>query len=137
MSSPITNNNVTRLLNVDLELVAAVDLGPLLSHVADATINLRDSGTDGRRTVWLELADDHPRDADAAVRAFVDLVGAFPPAVRELWNQCEDRCLNIGIQAEVGPHATAFRIESVTAAALAAVSARLEFTVYGTAIEPT
>ncbi len=132
MSNP--DESVTQFLNVDLELVSTNDLGPLLAHLSDATFTLRDSVDGGRRTVWMELARDPP-DADGAIRDFTSLVESLPPDLRGSWNTCEDRCLNVGVQAGLAPHASAFRISANAITALAATSTRLEFTVYAAETE--
>lgn len=123
----------TRFLNVDLELVATIDLDPLLERLASDTFTLRDSVEDGRRTVWLELSRD-PDDADGALLAFAGLIEALPSGLRRAWAACVDRCLNIGIQGAPGPHASALRISTVTLARIAALGARLEITVYGSGV---
>jgi hypothetical protein len=58
------------------------------------------------------------------------LVESLPSDIRRLWGECEDRCLNVGIQSGVTPHASAFRISTDAIAKLIAMAARLEITVY-------
>jgi hypothetical protein len=120
---------MTRFLNVDLELVATIELDPLLDHLQPATITLRDSVDDERRTVWLELSTD-PQDTDDAIRRFAALVESLPGDLRGYWDRCEDRCLNVGIQSGFAPHASAFRISVESIAKLASMAARIEITVY-------
>ena len=120
----------TRFLNVDLELVATIELQPLLERLSSDTFALRDSTEDGRRTVWLELAED-PRDAEDALAGFARVIESLPDEARRAWGECEDRCLNIGIQGAPDPHAAAFRISAPTLARISALGARLEITVYG------
>jgi len=122
--------DATRFLNVDLELVAAVGLGPLTTHLGENVIVLRDSVDEAIRTVWLELSSE-PRDVDDAVRRYVTLIEALPPVLRRLWDECADRCLNVGIQAGRTPHAAAFCVSQFAVAGAARISARFEFTVYG------
>ena len=119
----------TRFLNVDLELVATTDLQPLLAHLEASTIELRNSVDDGKQTVWLEL-DADPVDPDHGIRGFAELIESLPDDLRQHWNRCDDRCLNIGIQSEVTPHASGFGITSETLARIAGLAARLEITVY-------
>jgi hypothetical protein len=125
------NAEPTRFLNVDLELIGTpdIDLNPLLEHLAAATFTLRDSVEEGKRTVWLEL-NHGPQDLDEAIARFADLVESLPSDIRTHWDKCHDRCLNIGIQAGPVPHASAFRIASTSLAKAAAISARMEVTVY-------
>jgi hypothetical protein len=119
----------TRFLNVDLELVATFDLASLLEHLSPTTFTLRDSVDDGRRTVWMEL-DADPKDADDAILRYAMLVESLPNDIRRLWDECEDRCLNVGIQSGLSPRVSAFRISTAALAKLAAIAARLEITVY-------
>jgi hypothetical protein len=104
-------DSVTRFLNVDLELVATFDLAPLLEYFNAETFTLRDSVAEGRRTVWMELHPD-PKDTDDAILRYSMLVESLPSDFRRLWDACEDRCLNVGIQSGLAPHATAFPISN-------------------------
>jgi hypothetical protein len=115
---------------VDLELVADTDLAPLVSHLAASTIALRNSLDDGKRTVWLELEAD-PADSEEALGRFAALIESLRETLRHLWDRCDDRCFNIGIQAGVTPHASAFEVSPATIARLAALAVRLEMTLYG------
>lgn len=123
------DSEATQFLNVDLELVATFDLTPLLEHFNSATFTLRDSVDDGRRTVWMELAPD-PKDTDDAILRYAMLIESLPGNLRRLWDGCEDRCLNVGIQSGLTPHASAFRISQAAITKLVALAARLEITVY-------
>ena len=131
MNRPSAPNTSTYFLNVDLELVSRADLAPLLTELAPATLTLRDSLENGQQTAWLELDGGNPPDADHAVSRFVTLVRALSPDAREIWNACDDRCFNIGIQTGPTPHSMAFRLSAGSIAGIAEVGARLEFTVYG------
>ena len=126
--------DATRFLNVDLELIgtADADLDALLEHLAAATTTLRDSVEEGKRTVWLELSQE-PDDVDYAVVRFAELVESLPSEHRLRWDQCHDRCLNIGIQGGSVPHASSFRIATTSLAKAARVAARIEITVYAAA----
>jgi hypothetical protein len=123
---------VTRFLNVDLEIVSSGNIDPLLARLLAAMFTLRDSIEGGRRTVWMELAGD-VADPNATVLELTRLIVSLPPDLRALWDACEDRCLNVGIQGGMSPHASAFRIAASTILEMAATSARLEFTIYGAA----
>jgi hypothetical protein len=129
MDFTMPDSEATQFLNVDLELVATFDLAPLLEHFNPTTFTLRDSVDDGRRTVWMEL-DADPKDTDDAILRYAMLVESLPSDIRRLWDECEDRCLNVGIQSGLTPHASAFRISTDAIAKLVAIAARLEITVY-------
>lgn len=125
----MSSTSSTRFLNVDLELVSTVDLTPLLCEFAEGTITLRDTTENFAQCVWLGLAADHT-NPDAAIRAFASLISALPPQAKQLWDHCQDRCLNVGIQAGAAPRASHFRLEADTLAMIVALGARLELTVY-------
>ena len=122
-------SEATHFLNVDLELVTRGEIAPLLAFWSNSAVVLRNSDDDGRRTVWLEL-DSQPREAEHAILGFLDLVGKLPDEVRDLWNGCDDRCFNVGIQAGVGPHSSTYTISPRTLGRIAAVMARVAVTVY-------
>jgi hypothetical protein len=122
-------SEATQFLNVDLELVATFDLTPLLEHLNSTTFTLRDSVDDGRRTVWMEL-DPDPKDTEDAILRYATLVESLPSGLRRLWDDCEDRCLNVGIQSGLSPHASAFQISTDAIGKLVAIASRLEITVY-------
>lgn len=136
MDLTMPDSEATRFLNVDLELVATFDLTPLLEHFNRTTFTLRDSVDDGRRTVWMEL-DADPKDTDDALLRYAMLVESLPSDIRGLWDECEDRCLNVGIQSGLAPHASAFRISTAALAKLVAIAARLVITVYSVDGEKT
>jgi hypothetical protein len=123
------DSEATRFLNVDLELVATFDLAPLVERFDSTIFTLRDSVDEGRRTVWMELHAD-PKDTNDAILRYAMLVESLPSDIRQLWDECEDRCLNVGIQSGLTPHASAFRISLDAIAKLGAITARLEITVY-------
>ena len=119
----------THFLNVDLELITRGEISPLLAQWSTKVAVLRDSMEDGQRTIWLEL-NGQPGEVEHAVLGFLDLVGKLPDPVRELWNGCDDRCFNVGIQAGSTPHDATFTISPRTLGRIAAVMARVAFTVY-------
>lgn len=125
-------SETTHFLNVDLELVTRGEVAPLLALWSSNVTVLRNSIDDDRRTVWLEL-NTQPREAEHALLGFLDLVGKLPDEVRDLWNGCDDRCFNVGIQAGGGPHSATYTISPRTLGRIAGVMARIAVTVYGPA----
>ena len=122
-------SDITHFLNVDLELVTRGEIAPLLASWSKNVVVLRHSIEEGQCTVWLEL-DSQPREAEHALLGFLDLVGKLPDEVRDLWNSCDDRCFNVGIQAGGEPHASTYTISPRTLGRISAVMARVAVTVY-------
>lgn len=122
-------SDATHFVNVDLELVTRGEIAPLLALWSKAVLVLRNSVDNDQRTVWLEL-NSQPREAEHALLGFLDLLGKLPDEVRDLWNGCDDRCFNVGIQAGGGPHSSTYTISPRTLGRIAAATARVAVTVY-------
>lgn len=127
------SSEATRFLNVDLELVTRREVDALLAHWG-ALVMLRDSTENGKRTIWIELEEDH-RGVEPTLDGFLSLLESLPVPLQTLWDDCDDRCFNVGVQAGVLPHAAAFFIASSTLRRIADVNAHIEFTVYGASPE--
>jgi hypothetical protein len=119
----------THFLNVDLELVTRGDVDALLAHWG-SLVMLRDSVEDGARTIWIELEADY-RAVEPTLDAFLSLVESLPDSLQRMWDDCDVRCFNIGIQSGTSPHAEVFSIASSILRRIAAVDADVVFTVYG------
>jgi hypothetical protein len=117
------------LRGTELEVVADVDLTPLLAHFQSHVAVVRNSVDGGRHTLWLELVPTEG-DVDDAVQRYVRLVEALPVDLRGLWDASLDRCLNTGIQAGWTPHAHPVRLSAESLVQAARISIRHQFTVY-------
>ncbi len=121
--------NETKTLGTELEVVADVDLTPLLEHFQPHVAVVRNSVDDGRHTLWLELVPTEG-DVDDAVQRYVRLVESLPVHLRSRWDASIDRSLNTGIQAGWTPHAQAVRLSADSISRAARISIRHQFTVY-------
>lgn len=119
----------THFLNVDLELTTRGEIAPLLAQWSKKIVVLRDSTDDGVRTIWLEVVPQQ-RGVEGVLLTLLDMVEKLPADARDLWNSCEDRCFNVGIQAGSTPHDSTYSISPETLAQIASVMARVAFTVY-------
>jgi hypothetical protein len=127
----VRNRNPTRVLNVDLDLVAKADLSPLLERFGRSVFVLRNTVDRRVHTLWLELSTP-PRNIDQAVLRYAALVRRLPHRERRLWNACRSRRVNIGIQAEAAPHAQYFELSETAVLGATEISASVVITVYGT-----
>jgi hypothetical protein len=126
----------TDFLNVDLEITTRGEIAPLLEHWSKKVVVLRNSVDGAQRTVWLELGIENP-EMDRVLRSLLDLIDSLPRPLRTLWDQCDERCFNIGIQGGGSPHFSVFSISTETLHRVSAVHARVDFTVYAVASNPT
>lgn len=120
----------TEFLNVDLDILSAVSLSPLVTAFGDRVIVLY-LGKEGRGCgAHLELHNAYRKSTDQLLREFAALVERLPPKARQLWDRAKSRDFNIGVQAGFAPrmHETFVSTQSLTA--VAAVGGRVVFTVH-------
>lgn len=115
----------TRFLNVDLDVRVQYGLEELLKSLKPFVIVLNNTLNDAA----VELNQDYASVEDT-VEKFVDLVLALPPSARVIWDRCDFRGFDIGIQAGTEPHATHFTLSSRAVSLLASVQAEIAVTVY-------
>lgn len=124
-------NTKTEMLNVDLDLVSASSLQPVLDALGENVLILHVGRRRRRHVAHLELADSHRKDADRIIKELVALVKALPRPARRAWNQATSREFNIGIQGGVKPPAHEVRISSETVSLLHSIGGALVITTYG------
>jgi hypothetical protein len=122
---PPNAEHVTKFLNVDLDLHAESGVEELLRYLDPFVVVL------ARTTVeaTVELNEEHA-SLEETVVGFIRLVQSLPPHVRRMWDDCQMRRLNIGIQADTQPYAAFFSLSSATVALLADIQAEIMWTVY-------
>jgi hypothetical protein len=108
------NPSTTRFLNVDLDIRSSDKLSELLRYLETFATELH--RTDQNAT--LELNECDTTDVDTVLRRFAAQIGELPTEAKTLWNKCEHRQLNIGIQAENNPRETYFPIAPETLASV-------------------
>ena len=118
----------THFLNVDLDIRAKSGLRSLLKAIEPAVIVLN---FQPKRLLSVELKSMQPRTIDEAVRLFFNLIDNLEPSARLIWNRCETRCMNIGIQAATTPHQAQFDISEEAIQMLGHMRAQIGISVYG------
>jgi hypothetical protein len=119
------DKSVTEFLNVDLDIRVQGGLQAILDAMASSVIVLNQSA----QTASVELNENYSSLEETTAR-LVELVNSLPPEAKTIWGQCELRSLNVGIQAGVEPHSSAFAISQETVSALADAGLEVVFTVY-------
>jgi hypothetical protein len=89
---PPKEESVTEFLNVDLDIRARAGLDELLRSMAPSVIVL----SQPEHFASVEL-NEEALSLEETVVKFIELIESFPPAMRDIWNRCEWRSLNIGI----------------------------------------
>jgi hypothetical protein len=122
---PPAGRSITKFLNVDLDLRSQSDLGELLGALEPAVIVLYETANSASVEMNREFAS-----LENTVVHFISIIKEFSPAVNKIWNQCDFRRINIGIQAGLGPREAYFTLSSQAISLLASVHCEITFTVY-------
>ena len=122
-------------LNVDLDVEAPYDLASFVEALGEKVFDLNTGPLEEGFQTHLELSGEaQPRDAEAAIRGFIELLTQLAPDTKRLWDGATKRDFNIGIQGGTKPHAFVFALLPQTLAAVAHLGARVVMTVY--AVDP-
>ena len=125
---------LTRFLNVDLDIEVKQGLSVLLAGLK-GPIELKGPMYvlyETETFASLELNSDFENilDLDETIVGIVHVVQQLSKEARSVWDQCDHRTFNIGIQAGRTPHQTVFSISPETAALLVGVRGEIGITVY-------
>jgi hypothetical protein len=123
----MSQKTATHFLNVDLDLHAKSGLKDLLAALDPSVFVLNPESPDDHASVELST---QPQSVDEAIQLYYDLVQALPPPARALWDNCEKRTMDIGIQSGDHPHQTRYLLSGETIARLSSMKADVAFTVY-------
>ena len=119
-------NAVTTFLNVDLDLRAREDeLKELLRFMDPFVLVLHEI----EREASVEL-NQQCSSLEETLVCFIEVIQGLPLKAKDLWNQCEYRRFNVGIQAENAHHEEHFAVSSQVIARLADIQSEMLITVY-------
>jgi hypothetical protein len=122
---PPKEESMTQFLNVDLDIRARASLEDLLRSMSPPVIVLHQA----EEFAVVELSESYS-SLDETIVKLAELIKSLPVQARHIWDQCEARVLNIGIQAGNEPHAAEFAISSKTVLMLAEVKFEMIITTY-------
>lgn len=117
----------TYFINVDLDLRSESDLKELVESFGSAVIVMAPESVG---YVSLEIAEDVPQNCEAVILAFYELIISLPSKARAIWDACETRCMDIGIQAGLSPYSENFRLSERAISCLSSINAEVAITVY-------
>ena len=119
------HDSPTHFLNADLEFHGRRKGTALAAALGKSCVVLQITET----LVSVELLSQ-PRDLDAAIAGFCEVLESWPKAARTAWFACDRRVLNIGIQGGARPHAAEFSASLGSITSLASMKSDLTLTVY-------
>jgi hypothetical protein len=118
-------DSFTRFLNVDLDL-RGDRLEELLGYLGSSVLVMHQTA----QVASLELSSSVNDSLDVTLAKWVELIQSLPERGRAIWDRCDLRSMNIGIQSAEKPHAALFAISNETVSLLASVRAEIALTVY-------
>ena len=116
---------MTKFLNVDLDLGTQNGIEDLISFLGPRVIVMNKA----ENFVSVESSENYNL-LEEVIRDLIEIIQALPPEGRSIWNQCDYRRFNIGIEAGNKPHAAVFSISSEVVKLLAEIQAEIAVTVY-------
>ena len=119
------SESFTMFLNVDLDL-RGDGLEELLGYLGSSVLVMHQAA----QQLSLELSDSGNDPLDVTLAKWIELIQSLPEPARAIWDRCELRSMNIGIQSAEKPHAALFAISSTTVSELAGLQAEIALTVY-------
>lgn len=123
---PVSEYSTTEFLNIDLDLHVESGIEELLRCFGSSVIILNRTP----QTASLELNSSKNASLEETTVGLAELVKSLTPQAKAIWERCDLRCFNVGIQAGKEPYAESFTISSKTLSLLASIQAELTFTVY-------
>jgi hypothetical protein len=115
----------TEFLNIDLDLRAPSGLEDLLRFLEPSVLVMRQAAQEASIELNAEASS-----LEGTLVLWIELIQSLPEPVRAIWDQCEVRSMNIGIQGGIEPHAAYFTIPSETVRQLATLQIEIALTVY-------
>lgn len=122
---PLGERVVTKFLNVDVELRVQSGIEILIEHLEPLMFVLHQTTQD----VCLELNKEGASLEDTIIN-LIEVIQSLGPQAKTIWDQCDYRVFNIGVQGGHEPHEAYFTISNKAISLLASVRAEITFTVY-------
>ncbi len=122
-----SDDEATRFLNVDLELYGHVDMQDLIGALEPNVIVLHH---DPGRFATVELPG-MTRSIDEAIQKYFGLFTALSESALSIWERCDRRLINIGIQSAEKPRVSEFGVSTQSITHLSLMRAEVMITVYG------
>jgi hypothetical protein len=118
-------------LNTDLEIRSKEDLTPIITAFGKNVFVLHHGPMEGMHHAAFELSSDSAsHDPIQATSRYCDLVENLPTVVRQIWDNCAVRVIDIGIESGLSPRYYRFEVPESTMERVAALGANLAVTIY-------
>jgi hypothetical protein len=124
----------TSFINVDLEISSESDLSELVNHLAKDLCLLHHSQAEGKHHASFEVrpstSTDNPNEF---IAVFHTVISSLPSPLRPIWDNCQRRLFDIGIQGGWKPNIYTIPLTANCISQLAELQTECLVTIYGTA----
>jgi len=124
-----------RYLNTDLEIESKNDLSRVVHEFGDDVIVLYHGEMRGYQHASFEIAANSA-GADETINSFCALVENLPEEVREIWDGCCSRVIDLGYESGTSPQNFRSEIRAPTIRRVAAIGASIVITIYPLSDQP-
>jgi hypothetical protein len=118
-----------RYLNTDLEIESKRDLSRIVEEFGEDVFVLHHGEIRGYQHASFEISGTIA-GADETINFFCTLVEALPKEVREIWDGCCSRVLDVGYQSGTSPRNFRSEIRAPTIQRVAEIGVSLVITIY-------
>jgi hypothetical protein len=122
-----SSRNVTEFLNIDLDIKTTYKLQDLLNALKPYLFDLN---PDYKHEVSLELNWTKTLSIDETIKGFFEAFSSLSKEQRRIWDRCEMRRMNIGIQAGNEPRSSMFCISEDSVSKLHKMGTEIALTIY-------
>ena len=117
-------------LNTDLDIESVRDLSRVVEEFGEDVIVLHHGESRGYDHASFEIASGAELGADEVINYFCSLVEGFPKEVRDIWDGCCSRILDVGYESGTTPHSFRSEIRASTIQRVASIGSSIVITVY-------
>ena len=118
-----------RYLNTDLEIESKNDLSEIVQEFGDDVSVLYHGEMRGYQHASFEIPGNRA-GADEVINFFCTLVENLPKEVRQIWNGCCSRVIDVGYESGTSPGTFRSEIRASTIQRVAAIGASIVITIY-------
>jgi hypothetical protein len=124
-----------RYLNTDLEIESKNDLARVVHEFGDDVIVLYHGEMRGYQHASFEIGANSA-GADETINSFCALVENLPEEVREIWDGCCSRVIDVGYESGTSPQNFRSEIRAPTIRRVVAIGASIVITIYPLSNQP-
>lgn len=116
-------------LNTDLDIKSQADISPIIKAFGNKVYVLHQENKEGYYCASLEI-NDRVIDANLTAEYFCHLVDRLPDHIRTIWDNCDERILDMGYESGKLPNYYRSELKLSTIQKIAEVGMSIAITIY-------